>query len=373
VILLAVVAAVVVLLRPAPADSTAPPYRMNAVLIGSVRDAGVGKHATETVLSFARASKEHLMVGPLMQRAEATLVDLAPSGTYDVERADNLADAVRRVHDREAGLLAAARGGAGHVLAGLYALGERLAALPPTTPDVVLVGDLQSVGGGVDLRDPVQRADPEQAVRTLSTNGLLPPCRGWRVSVVGGIQDDLVRSDPTSSLQIREFWRRFFAQCGGRLVTWDATQLVSYPPSGDVPASDARTPCTITITIGSDVLFAVGRAEIPDAAAPLMRRLADTLVRVHPGSRAHIVGFTDATGEGRYDNVGLSRRRAAAVRDDLVAAGVPGYRLSSEGRGAAQPIGDNSSESGRRINRRVEITVTLAPQDCQSSQSDATA
>ena len=67
-----------------------------------------------------------------------------------------------------------------------------------------------------------------------------------------------------------------------------------------------------------------------------------------------IVGHTDSTGGPDY-NLGLSDRRAQAVRLSLVDEGVNPGRLVSEGRGEGQPKAENDTLAGRAINRRVEF------------------
>jgi OOP family OmpA-OmpF porin len=67
-----------------------------------------------------------------------------------------------------------------------------------------------------------------------------------------------------------------------------------------------------------------------------------------------IVGHTDSTGPEAY-NQKLSERRAAAVADYLVAAGLDGSRMNTSGMGESSPIDTNATREGRARNRRVEI------------------
>ena len=67
-----------------------------------------------------------------------------------------------------------------------------------------------------------------------------------------------------------------------------------------------------------------------------------------------IIGHTDSQGSDAINNP-LSKDRADAVRDYLVAQGVPATRISTAGRGEHQPIADNATAEGRAKNRRVEI------------------
>ena len=71
----------------------------------------------------------------------------------------------------------------------------------------------------------------------------------------------------------------------------------------------------------------------------------------------NVVGYTDSRGAESY-NQKLSERRAQAVADYLATAG--GVRrevMRVSGRGEADPIGDNNTDEGRQLNRRVVIEV----------------
>jgi outer membrane protein OmpA-like peptidoglycan-associated protein len=67
-----------------------------------------------------------------------------------------------------------------------------------------------------------------------------------------------------------------------------------------------------------------------------------------------IEGHTSSEGEDDY-NLRLSERRAEAVVGDLVRRGLDRDRLRGVGIGERRPIAPNTDESGRSINRRVEI------------------
>lgn len=69
---------------------------------------------------------------------------------------------------------------------------------------------------------------------------------------------------------------------------------------------------------------------------------------------AVIEGHTDNTGSYAF-NIRQSRGKAIAVRDALIEAGVDSERLSIREVGGADPIADNETVDGRRLNRRVDI------------------
>jgi outer membrane protein OmpA-like peptidoglycan-associated protein len=68
-------------------------------------------------------------------------------------------------------------------------------------------------------------------------------------------------------------------------------------------------------------------------------------------------GHTDIQGEFDY-NIDLSLERAKAVCQYLIDSGITPERIAYKGFGSNQPIADNSMESGRKMNRRVEFLIT---------------
>lgn len=77
----------------------------------------------------------------------------------------------------------------------------------------------------------------------------------------------------------------------------------------------------------------------------------------YPNLRAQVVGYTDNVGNSE-NNLALSQARADAVKAQLVARGVSADRLTALGMGEQGGAGDNSTEAGRAINRRVMLHIT---------------
>lgn len=80
------------------------------------------------------------------------------------------------------------------------------------------------------------------------------------------------------------------------------------------------------------------------------------VLRENPELRVRIDGHTDSTGSRAYNET-LSKRRARAVRDHLVAAGISADRLEIRGWGETNPATTNDTPQGRSNNRRTEISV----------------
>lgn len=89
-------------------------------------------------------------------------------------------------------------------------------------------------------------------------------------------------------------------------------------------------------------------------------RVVDILLR-HQNLSMVVAGHTDSIGDANY-NQRLSEYRAQSVANYLISQGTQSYRISSVGYGESMPVASNSTESGRRLNRRVELIVTLNPQ-----------
>lgn len=109
----------------------------------------------------------------------------------------------------------------------------------------------------------------------------------------------------------------------------------------------------LKLSIPNDISFASGRYDIQPRLMPILDQFAQGLNQ-QPGMEVRIVGHTDNTGNDAINNP-LSVNRAQSARDYLIARGVAASRISIDGRGAREPIADNSTEAGRARNRRIDI------------------
>jgi flagellar motor protein MotB len=111
------------------------------------------------------------------------------------------------------------------------------------------------------------------------------------------------------------------------------------------------------------VHFGLGEVEIPDNYLDMLREVLAKM-RDRANVRLHFIGHADSlplSGELQAqfgDNLGLSRERAGTVAEYCQRAlNLPAEAISYEGRGDAEPMADNATEQGRRLNRRVEVQV----------------
>ena len=189
------------------------------------------------------------------------------------------------------------------------------------TTDVVIWGNAVQTATPINLADPVQLADPTTALQTVASQGLLPDCAGWQVYMIDGAQSPAGGLNSLQYEQLREFWREFFARCGGRLVLWDTT-LPTFPGNGEVqPASWTGQ----VIPLPDTLLFKFGSsALIPSADStlqPIIQRARSQHLLVS------IIGTASPDGGTSAYNYHLSVQRADAVRNRLITLGLPSGQI----------------------------------------------
>lgn len=112
---------------------------------------------------------------------------------------------------------------------------------------------------------------------------------------------------------------------------------------------------SVKLNVPGSVSFDRGSAAVRPAFRPTLDKIAATLAG-NRDTAVTIIGHTDSVGGAQF-NLDLSRARAASVADYLAGRGIERARMTTDGRGEADPIADNATEAGRARNRRVEILV----------------
>ena len=128
-------------------------------------------------------------------------------------------------------------------------------------------------------------------------------------------------------------------------------------PVADITPSLAEcTAAANAILSGSTINFVSGSDQLDADARSVINRLASVILPCTGtgGLDAKIGGHTDSTGDPEM-NLGLSQRRAIAVRKALIARGVPAASLVAQGYGASLPVATNDTEEGKAANRRTTI------------------
>jgi OOP family OmpA-OmpF porin len=121
--------------------------------------------------------------------------------------------------------------------------------------------------------------------------------------------------------------------------------------------NDSSKPVDTTTWFNFDrLLFDTGKATLQPSSQEQLGNIA-AILKAYPNVHVKIGGYTDNTGDAAA-NVALSDARAKNVMDALVGAGIDPSRLESKGYGDQYPVGDNNTEEGRALNRRIALLVT---------------
>ena len=134
----------------------------------------------------------------------------------------------------------------------------------------------------------------------------------------------------------------------GALVLQQSSYPCPVQAQAPVPAPAPAAPQTYT------VYFDFDRSNVRPDAVPVLQQALE----VAQGENASfaLTGHTDTVGTAEY-NMGLSLRRAEAVRDWLVEHGAPASGISVAGRGFSEPAVPTGPQVREQRNRRVEIIL----------------
>jgi len=115
------------------------------------------------------------------------------------------------------------------------------------------------------------------------------------------------------------------------------------------------------MTLGEKSLrFDADKSDIAPQYRGILKRIASVLMPLK-GYSIYVYGYTDDSGTKDY-NLKLSGRRARAVRDSLVQAGIGSSLISTKGFGKSDPRVRGNTPKARAANRRVEIGIDSTPQ-----------
>ncbi|WP_298649826.1 OmpA family protein [uncultured Proteiniphilum sp.] len=183
-----------------------------------------------------------------------------------------------------------------------------------------------------------------------------------------GLQGDYLlmpHKDVANSLQgtVRLIWRM-----GGRskkrvptVQYVEVEKIVQAPPVTiekivEIPAAVTEKPSAEICELFNNIYFEFDRSDIRPVSEEVLDKIAG-IMKADPGRKYLITGYTDVRGSAEY-NIGLSRRRAAAVIEALESRGVPSDMMKSRGVGkkiSYAPVGE--SHIVREGDRKVTVEI----------------
>jgi len=104
-----------------------------------------------------------------------------------------------------------------------------------------------------------------------------------------------------------------------------------------------------------DLQFGPNQAALVSEFVPELERVV-RLMHVRPSMKIRIEGHADSTGRPEI-NMKLSSERAISVKRYLMQSGIAPDRIETIGYASSRPVASNSSEEGRRLNRRIEFLI----------------
>lgn len=143
------------------------------------------------------------------------------------------------------------------------------------------------------------------------------------------------------------------------------------------PVTDNNGLQAVKVTFDSGILFATGNAALSSSAKASLSKFANNVLNQNRDMDVTIYGYTDnqgwrnSTAEQSFQkNLNLSQERAQSVSSYLLGCGVSASQIKTvEGMGENNPIADNSTEAGRRENRRVEVYMYASQQMIQQAEA----
>jgi OOP family OmpA-OmpF porin len=140
------------------------------------------------------------------------------------------------------------------------------------------------------------------------------------------------------------------------------------PPPYVAPVAEAPAPAPVLVIVPVartqqycsilDIQFEINKSTVQREAEEKLDVLV-TFMRKYPGTTAVIEGHTDEVGTSA-DNMRLSQSRADSMVNYVASRGIARSRLQAVGYGETRPIADNSTQIGKRLNRRINAVIACA-------------
>lgn len=191
-------------------------------------------------------------------------------------------------------------------------------------------------------------ANAEAGLRALSklSEGQLDFASG-RWALRGTADNDLVRNEALAAIRALPSGRDWVLEVSLAAAPAVAPAILASNASCSVPLAE--------FSARNAILFQSGAARIAQESQSALDELAADL-QACPNTLVHVEGHTDTDGDDQL-NLALSVARAEAVVRALVERGVVATRLYAVGYGESKPIATNDTPDGKRLNRRIVVTI----------------
>lgn len=202
-----------------------------------------------------------------------------------------------------------------------------------------IMGDGSAVGAGIDSpggKDTKKKSSSKSSKETKKTKKTTTSKETERTTY-----DEPVGEDAVSII--------------GYIMEQKASDMSGIGDVSVETITDSRGYEAIKVTFDSGILFETGKYSLNEDAKEALSAFVEEM-RELPETNITVYGHTDNTGSAAV-NERVSLQRAKSVSDYLKRLGIEAHRIVHEGKSFREPIADNSTAEGRRINRRVEVFV----------------
>lgn len=137
-------------------------------------------------------------------------------------------------------------------------------------------------------------------------------------------------------------------------VVADTVKTVPPPAPQPAPVAPAPAPAPQPNYSFTNIQFEFNSGVLKTSSYPDLDKAAEQM-KIDPSAKFMLKGYASAEGTAAH-NMELSVDRANAVKAYLTNSGVSADNISAKGYGESNPVADNTTEAGRILNRRVEIS-----------------
>ena len=138
--------------------------------------------------------------------------------------------------------------------------------------------------------------------------------------------------------------------------------VVTAPPKPVQPAQPVQPQVAPTEKPNysfDNIQFDFNSAVLKTGSYPILDKAASAM-KADPSVKFILKGYASIEGTEEHNMI-LSEDRANSVKAYLINSGVSSANLSTKGYGTSNPVGDNNTEAGRELNRRVEMSPISSP------------